>query len=392
MVRKILVVEDNEKNRRLIRDILEYHGCEVREAADGASGIAAAREYLPDVILMDIQMPVMDGIEAARIIRQEPALKGIRMIAFTSFAMKGDHERFLAAGFDDYIAKPINTRTLPELVMHAPPERRSAGNEDAVFPRRNIRVLVVAGDRATVKAICDALGRKGYDAAPAYSGDEAIRLVRASAPDCLLMDVALPGTGGIEAARLIRNIAPDLPVVLMSGDATYTQEEEAVSKGACAVMAKPVDIGAVLAFLSVLRKEQRILVVDDDPLVGKTLTDLFTPRGVVVDAESDPRNALLHMEREYELAVLLGLKPGGAGGLDVLKNIRARYPTKPVVLLSSAGEDAGDAIRKGLQDGAYGSVRKPFASEQVLETIREIRIKKLRAVLGKRYELRPRES
>ena len=116
MAVKILVVEDNEKNRTLIKDVLEYHGYEVRTAADGASGIAAAKEFLPNVMLMDIQMPVMDGLTAARLIKGDPATKNIRLIALTSFAMRGDRERMLEAGFDDYIAKPIDTRKLPELV------------------------------------------------------------------------------------------------------------------------------------------------------------------------------------------------------------------------------------------------------------------------------------
>jgi len=125
MAVKILVVEDNEKNRTLIRDVLEYHGYEVRTAANGASGIAAAKEFLPDAMLLDIQMPVMDGLTAARLIKDDPILKYIRLIALTSFAMRGDRERMLEAGFDDYIAKPIDTRKLPELVRRyatiAPP-------------------------------------------------------------------------------------------------------------------------------------------------------------------------------------------------------------------------------------------------------------------------------
>jgi CheY-like chemotaxis protein len=133
MAVRILVVEDNEKNRTLIRDVLEYHGYEVRTAADGASGIAAAKEFLPDVILMDIQMPVMDGLTAAKLIKADSATKKARLIALTSFAMKGDRERMLEAGFDDYIAKPINTRMLPELVRRYV-SRRTAGGQAEVEP------------------------------------------------------------------------------------------------------------------------------------------------------------------------------------------------------------------------------------------------------------------
>ena len=113
---KILIIEDNAKNRMLIRDVLEYHGYNVLEAEDGAAGIAAAMEWHPDLILMDIQMPVIDGMTAVQLLRNAPETKEIKMIALTSFAMKGDREKFLAAGFDDYIAKPIDTRKLSEWV------------------------------------------------------------------------------------------------------------------------------------------------------------------------------------------------------------------------------------------------------------------------------------
>lgn len=116
MSKKILVVEDNEKNRMLIKDILLYHGYVVFEAENGKTGVELAKQHLPDLILMDIQMPVMDGFTAIALLREDPATKSIRMIALTSFAMKGDREKIMRAGFDDYIAKPIDTRKLPEIV------------------------------------------------------------------------------------------------------------------------------------------------------------------------------------------------------------------------------------------------------------------------------------
>lgn len=116
MAATILVVEDNDKNRRLIKDVLEYHGYRIIEEANGAEGARLAGERKPELILMDIQMPVMDGMTAARILKNDPETKNIRLIALTSFVMKGDKERFLEAGFDDYIAKPINTKKLSEIV------------------------------------------------------------------------------------------------------------------------------------------------------------------------------------------------------------------------------------------------------------------------------------
>jgi CheY-like chemotaxis protein len=125
--RKILVVEDNDKNRRLIRDVLLYYGYEVIEAGDGAEGARLAKEHLPALILLDIQMPIMNGFTALNVLRETTETKNIKVIAMTSFAMTGDREKILAAGFDEYISKPIDTRELPRLV-----ERMLAGKGETV--------------------------------------------------------------------------------------------------------------------------------------------------------------------------------------------------------------------------------------------------------------------
>ena len=116
MPEKILVVEDNEQNRILMRQILIHHGYEVLEATDGLTGLDMARAHLPALILLDIQMPVMNGFAVIRELRNNPELRKIKAIAVTSFAMKGDREKALEAGFDEYVTKPIDTRKLPELV------------------------------------------------------------------------------------------------------------------------------------------------------------------------------------------------------------------------------------------------------------------------------------
>jgi two-component system cell cycle response regulator DivK len=116
MAEKILVVEDNEQNRILVRQVLAHHGHEVLEAADGLTGLAMARAHLPALILLDIQMPVMNGFMVIRELRNDPELRKIKVIAVSSFAMKGDMEKALQVGFDEYVTKPIDTRKFPELV------------------------------------------------------------------------------------------------------------------------------------------------------------------------------------------------------------------------------------------------------------------------------------
>src|SRR5690242_21515700 len=100
MPHKILIVEDNENNRSLFRDILSFHGHEVSVAKDGQEGVALARQLMPDLVLMDIQMPGMDGMSAGCILKGDPATRALKIIAVTSFAMQGDEQKFLAAGFD----------------------------------------------------------------------------------------------------------------------------------------------------------------------------------------------------------------------------------------------------------------------------------------------------
>jgi len=116
MPQKILIVEDNENNRSLFRDILTFHGYEITVASDGQEGVDTARRLAPDLILMDIQMPGMDGLTAGSLLKADPQTSALKIIALTSFAMQGDREKILAAGFDGYLSKPISTRELPRLV------------------------------------------------------------------------------------------------------------------------------------------------------------------------------------------------------------------------------------------------------------------------------------
>ena len=112
MNKRILVVEDNEDNRRIIRDLLTSVGYELLEAMDGVEGVAMAQQHRPDLILMDIQLPVIDGYEATRRIRTIPELADVPIIAVTSYALSGDEPKTREAGCDGYVAKPFSPREL----------------------------------------------------------------------------------------------------------------------------------------------------------------------------------------------------------------------------------------------------------------------------------------
>ena len=115
------MVEDNEENRRLLHDLLPSAGYEVIEAVTGEEGITMAETHLPDLILMDIQLPGLDGYEATRRIKANPALRHIPIIAVTSYAMSGDDVKALEAGCDAYVTKPFSPRELLALVRQYVP-------------------------------------------------------------------------------------------------------------------------------------------------------------------------------------------------------------------------------------------------------------------------------
>lgn len=112
----ILLIEDNPNNIKLMVMLLEQQGYKVTVSIDAESGIEQAKSTLPDMILLDIQLPEMDGMEACKIIRQDPNFSHTPIIALTAFAMPGDKERILANGFDEYMAKPFNYREFLKLV------------------------------------------------------------------------------------------------------------------------------------------------------------------------------------------------------------------------------------------------------------------------------------
>jgi two-component system, cell cycle response regulator DivK len=112
----VLIVDDNEMNVKLARDVLRFAGFRTLEAFTGRAGISLAVEHLPELILMDIQLPDMDGTTALHTLKDNPHTAGIPVVALTSFAMKGDQERFMTEGFDGYLEKPISVREFPAQV------------------------------------------------------------------------------------------------------------------------------------------------------------------------------------------------------------------------------------------------------------------------------------
>jgi two-component system cell cycle response regulator DivK len=120
--RKVLIVEDNELNMKLFNDLLEAHGYTTLQTKDGREALSIAREHRPDLILMDIQLPEISGLEITRQLKEDAELRGIPVVAVTAFAMKGDEEKIRQGGCEGYISKPISIAGFMKVVEHHLPD------------------------------------------------------------------------------------------------------------------------------------------------------------------------------------------------------------------------------------------------------------------------------
>lgn len=117
MTKKVLIVEDNELNMKLFKDLLEVHGVDTVEARNGNDVVELTRKEMPDLILMDIQLPEISGLDITQMLKEDDELKAIPVIAVTAFAMKGDEEKIREGGCEDYISKPISVTNFLETVQ-----------------------------------------------------------------------------------------------------------------------------------------------------------------------------------------------------------------------------------------------------------------------------------
>ena len=244
---KILVIEDSPDIRALMRMLLQAEGYDVALAGDGQSGVAAAREERPDLILMDLSLPVLSGWEAAREIKADPEIAAIPIIAVTAHAMHGDRERALAAGCDGFIPKPIDEETFgrqvaaylrPGVDLGALPRRTRADNEGNVEPGR---ILLVDDTAEVAELIRQDLEAEGHELHVATTSAEASAAFRQGpAFDLAIVDVMLGGQSGYElTAELIARSSDYLPVLLVT--AGEIDRKKGYQVGADDFIGKPIE-------------------------------------------------------------------------------------------------------------------------------------------------------
>jgi CheY-like chemotaxis protein len=249
---RILVIEDNPANMELMTYLLRAYKYEPMAAADGEAGLALARQTPPEVIVCDLQLPKLDGYEVLRRLRVEPRTKAIPVVAVTAYAMVGDRERVMAAGFDGYIAKPIEPETFVaqiERFLKQPSGARpaTAATSPSTTPARapaRARVLVVDNTRANRELLEGLLQPSGYDVLQASNVAAALAIARVRAPDLFISDVHMPGEDGFDLLRQVRGDPALRGVPFMFTSATTwdaAEQRKATALGADLFMLTPTE-------------------------------------------------------------------------------------------------------------------------------------------------------
>ncbi|MBW2370760.1 MAG: response regulator, partial [Deltaproteobacteria bacterium] len=236
----VLVLEDNELNMKLVVTLLKIGKYQVLEAPDAATGIRLAREHVPDLILMDIQLPDMNGLSATRLIKSDPKTEKIPVVALTAYAMAEDEQAALGAGCDGYLSKPIDTENFLKIITNF---MSGNGNEkDRVSTGLKSRILIVDDDAMNVKLLSALLATE-YHLSKAYSGAEALEIVREKMPDLILLDIMMPGIDGYEVTRQLKSNTKtrNIPIILVTALGGDEDKAKGIASGADEFLNKPVN-------------------------------------------------------------------------------------------------------------------------------------------------------
>jgi len=274
---KLLLIEDNELNRDMLSRRLQRLGYEVLVAVDGQRGVAMAQLERPDLVIMDLSLPGIDGWEATRLLKADPETAGIRIVALTAHAVSSDREHAIAAGCDDYDTKPVDLPRLlgkierllgitpqgsviplPPAQAPAPaaPEPRpspvvSGGQAASSTPApasRGIKLLIVEDNELNRDMLSRRLRRHGYEIVIALNGEQGVEMAQSELPALILMDMSLPGLDGWEATRLLK-AAPDthsIPIIALTAHAMTSDRDKAMAAGCDDYDTKPVEIKRLL--------------------------------------------------------------------------------------------------------------------------------------------------
>ncbi len=394
--RSVLVVEDNEKNMKLVRVLLQMGDYRVLEASDAEAGIDMAREESPDLILMDIQLPGMDGLAATTMIKADPQLQEIPVVALTSYAMEVDKMSAMDAGCDGYLTKPIDTKHFLDVIdTYLPPVGGDRPVAHKTPPNNMVRILIVDDDPKNLKLMRGLLARDNYELSTAADGATALAQVEQNPPDLILLDVIMPGMDGYEVTRRLKAGAATktIPIILVTALDSPRDRVLGLEAGAEEFLTKPVNPVEIEARIQSMLKlkryrdqlglrsssedkllksnprtpicedEQRsrhILIVDDNAKDLKLLRSHLISPDYHLDVVSNGSDAIDAISRRHFDLILLDILLPGMDGFEICRRIKQTTETRDTqVVLITCLNDVENKI-KGVELGADDYLIKPI--------------------------------
>lgn len=243
--RRILVVDDNRDSAMSLGMMLKLMGNVIHTVHDGLAAVEAAEQFRPDMILLDIGLPKLNGYDACRRIREQPWSAGMEIVALTGWGQDEDRRRSKAAGFDHHMVKPIELATLEKLLIA--PAARSSPSETVKPIQASLRVLVVDDLRGATHMLGTLLRAAGHEVWTASDGPGGLAAALQYRPDVVLLDIGLPGMSGLEVAKRIRKQPALQGVVLvaMTGYGEESDRQRSLEAGFDHHLVKPADINTV---------------------------------------------------------------------------------------------------------------------------------------------------
>jgi len=420
---KVLVVEDNPLNMKLVRTLLNLGKFKSIEAETAQRGIELAKDAKPDLILMDIQLPDMDGLTATRIIKQDPATRDIPVVAITAYAMQGDEKKALDAGCAGHITKPIETKSFLKKLSTYIDQDDTEYSENKLHIRDQRHKILIADDEPlNVKLLEANLSREDYSVIHAYGGQEALEKVETELPDIILLDIMMPGIDGYEVTRRLKSSTKtrDIPIILITSLTGSDDKAKGMEAGADEFLNKPVNTTELpvriksLIRLKEYQEQLKSRNKSEASLVAtsQSITPVKSRKDIPVillveDNETDCRLFRAHLngqpyhmknvqtgeealsvcaKEKVDLLILDVVLPG-IDGFDVCRHLKDNDATRKIQILMATSLNDLESQIKGIELGADDFLIKPIHKDELTVRVRALLRKKLYLdMLSTKYE------
>ena len=405
----VLIIEDNQMNMKLFRSLLAKTDYQIFEANDAENGIEMARTHLPDLILMDIQLPNMDGLQATRIIKQDSILSHIPIVALTSHAMLGDDQKAKEAGCDGYITKPINTRSfLSEISCYfkdtnpcQPVIKKSTDYKP--------RILIVDDEPNNVKLISAMLYKEPFDIVTACNGKTALEVINNNKIDLILLDIMMPEMDGYQVTRSVKENekTKDIPIILVTALYSGEDKRRGLNAGADEFITKPVNKVEIIARIrSMLRLQQYreqmivrkqsedfssiplinplsgrncsqcVLLVEDNIKDTKLIQQILINEPYNLKVVSSGEDAIALVLKEKIDLILLDIMLPKMDGYHVCQYLKNNSNTYDIQIVMVSCLSDLDSRIKGVDEGVDDYLVKPIDSRELKSRINVLLKKK----------------